>query len=322
MKRLVAVVLLLVLALGAIGVASAAYYPAKNISMICPWAAGGGTDATLRALSMAAEKVLGKTIVVENKTGGGGLIGHSAIALAKPDGYTVGMITFELSTYVPQDTGDITWESYDILCRVNTDAAALSVNTAWAKANNVFDVASFVEYCKANPGTVNIGNSAPASVWHIGAGLLAQTADIDVKHIAFEGAAPAVTALAGGHIEAVSVSLGEVRSQMEAGNITVLGVMDTIRPAKYPEIQTFQEQGYDVVYGTWRGLALPKGVDPDIKAVLSDAFAKAVEDPDFIEFMNNSMLTIAYQNAEDFSVFLAQNYEDVSETMKALGLSD
>jgi tripartite-type tricarboxylate transporter receptor subunit TctC len=109
---------------------------------------------------------------------------------------------------------------------------------------------------------------------------------------------------------------------MEAGNITVLGVMDTIRPAKYPEIQTFQEQGYDVVYGTWRGLALPKGVDPDIKAVLSDAFAKAVEDPDFIEFMNNSMLTIAYQNAEDFSVFLAQNYEDVSETMKALGLSD
>ncbi len=322
MKKLLAATLSLTLILGMAGIAYAADYPSKSISMICPWTAGGGTDATLRALAMAAEKILGKPVVVENKTGGGGLIGHSAIATAKPDGYTIGMITFELSTYVPQGTGDITWQDYDILCRVNTDAAALSVNSAWAKANNVTDVASFVEYCKANPGTVNIGNSAPASVWHIGAGLLAQATGIDVKHVAFEGAAPAVTALAGGHIEAVSVSLGEVRSQMEAGNITVLGVMDTIRPERYPDIHTFQEQGFDVVYGTWRGLALPKGVDPEIMAFLNEVFAKAVQDPDFVTFMNNGMLTIAYQNTEDFTAFLKQNYTDVESTMKSLGLAE
>lgn len=321
MKKALALVLATLMVLSAAS-ALAADYPSKGITMICPWSAGGGTDSCLRALSLAAEKILGQTITVENKTGGGGLIGHTAIATAKPDGYTMGMITFELSTYIPQGTGDISYEDYDILCRVNTDAAALTVNTAWAKENSVTDIASFVAYCKANPGMVNIGNSAPASVWHIGAGLLAQATDIDVKHVAFEGAAAAVTALAGGHIEAVSVSLGEVRSQVEAGNLTVLGVMDTKRAELFPDVPTFQEQGYDIVYGTWRGLALPKGVDPAIKQVLNDAFAKAVEDVDFVEFMKNSSLTIAYQNTEDFTAFLKQNYTDVQSTMKALGLTE
>ncbi len=321
MKKLVSVLLVSMLVLASLGSAMAADYPSKGISVICPWSAGGGTDSCLRALCIAAEKILGQTLTVENKTGGGGLIGHSAIATAKPDGYTFGMITFELSTYVPQGTGDLTYEDYDLLCRVNTDAAALTVNTAWAAANNITDVPTFVTYCKEHPGAVNIGNSAPASVWHIGAGLLAQAADIQVEHVAFEGAAAAVTALAGGHIEAVSVSLGEVRSQVEAGNLKVLGVMDTKRAPLFPDVPTFQEQGYDIVYGTWRGLALPKGVDPAIKAVLADAFAKAVEDPDFVTYMQNASLTISYQNEEDFTAFLKQNYTDVESTMKALGLT-
>ncbi|MDD3213196.1 MAG: tripartite tricarboxylate transporter substrate binding protein [Eubacteriales bacterium] len=321
MKKVLAMVLAVLMVLGTTS-ALAADYPTKGITMICPWSAGGGTDSCLRALSLAAEKILGQTITVENKTGGGGLIGHSAIMTAKPDGYTMGMITFELSTYIPQGTGDVSYEDYDLICRVNTDAAALTVNTAWAQENNVTDIDSFVAYCKANPGTVNIGNSAPASVWHIGAGLLAQATGIEVEHVAFEGAAAAVTALAGGHIQAVSVSLGEVRSQVEAGNLTVLGVMDTKRAELFPDVPTFQEQGYDIVYGTWRGLALPKGVDPEIRQILADTFAKAVEDPDFVEFMKNSALTIAYQNTEDFTAFLKQNYTDVKSTMEALGLTE
>lgn len=302
--------------------ALAAKYPSKGINMICPWGAGGGTDSCLRAVCLAAEKVLGKTITVENKTGGGGLIGHTAIANAKPDGYNLGMITFELVTYVPQGTGDISYENYDPLCRINTDAAALTVNTKWAKDNNVTNLASFVEYCKANPGKVNIGNSAPASVWHIGAGLMAQETGIDVKHVAFEGAAAAVTALAGGHIEAVSVSVGEVRSQVEAGNLTILAVMDEKRAASFPEVPTFREEGMDIVYGTWRGIGLPKGVAPEIKAALADAFEKAVADPDFVEYMKNAALTISYQNEEDFTAFLKKNTEEVASTMKALGLAE
>ena len=286
--------------------------------MICPWGAGGGTDAVLRAFCSAAEKQLGQTITVENKTGGGGAIGHAAIKDAKPDGYTMGMITFELNSLPQQGLIDFTYADYDPLIRVNADAATLTVK-ADAPYNTVQE---FVDYCKKNPGKVSIGNSAPGSVWHIGAGLLADKTGINVKHVAFEGAAGAVTALAGGHIEAVSVSLAEVKSQLDAGNVKVIGIMDEKRPANYPNIPTFKEQGFDITYFTWRGLALPKGVDPAIKKIIVDAFAKAEADPSFVETAGKLNLNLAYQDPAEFSKFLKTNFEDVTATMKALGLTE
>ena len=282
------------------------------------WGAGGGTDAVLRGICKAAEKELGKTITVENKTGGSGAIGHAAIKNAKKDGYTLGMITFELNSLPQQGLIDFTYADYDPLIRVNADAATLTVK-ADAPYNSVKE---FVDYCKKNPGKVSIGNSAPGSVWHIGAGLLADKTGIVVKHVPFEGAAGAVTALAGGHIQAVSVSLAEVKSQLDAGNVKVIGIMDEKRPASYPNIKTFKEQGYDITYYTWRGLALPKGVDPAIKKILVDAFTKAEKDPEFVKMAGNMNLNLAYLNSEDFAKFLKTNYEDVTKTMKSLKLID
>ncbi len=295
-----------------------AEFPTKGVTMICPWGAGGGTDAVLRALCGTAEKYLGQTITVENKTGGAGAIGHAAIKDAKPDGYTVGMITFELNSLPQQGLIDFTYADYDPLIRVNADAATLTVK-ADAPYNTVQE---FVDYCKEHPGEVSIGNSAPGSVWHIGAGLLADKTGIDVKHIPFEGAAGAVTAVAGGHIEAVTVSLAEVKSQLDAGNVKVLGVMDANRPEAYPDIPTFNEQGFDIEYYTWRGLALPKGVDPAVKAVLVDAFTKAEQDPEFVEKAKNLNLNLAYQNPDEYGEFLKSNFESVTATMKAIGLTD
>lgn len=100
-------------------------YPTKGISVICPWSAGGGTDSCLRAFCEAMGKNLGVTLTVDNQTGGGGILGHQAIADANTDGYTIGMITFELATYKKLGTSELTWENYAPLCRVNTDAAAI-----------------------------------------------------------------------------------------------------------------------------------------------------------------------------------------------------
>ena len=228
------------------------------------------------------------------------------------------MITFELNSLPQQGLIDFTYADYDPLIRVNADAATLTVK-ADAPYNSVKE---FVDYCKKNPGKVSIGNSAPGSVWHIGAGLLADKTGIVVKHVPFEGAAGAVTALAGGHIQAVSVSLAEVKSQLDAGNVKVIGIMDEKRPASYPNIKTFKEQGYDITYYTWRGLALPKGVDPAIKKILVDAFTKAEKDPEFVKMAGNMNLNLAYLNSEDFAKFLKTNYEDVTKTMKSLKLID
>lgn len=293
-------------------------YPKKGVTMICPWGAGGGTDAILRAVCSTAEKYLGTTITVENKTGGAGSIGYRAIKDAKPDGYTLGMITFELNSNPWQGLQDFTYEAYDPLIMVNTDAATITV-----KADAPYNtLAEFVDYCKAHPGKVNIGNSAPGSVWHIAAGLFASEAGIAVKHVPFEGAAGAVTAVAGGHIEAVSVSLAEVKSQLDAGNVKVLAIMDSKRPEAYPNIPTMKECGYDVEFGTWRGIGLPKGVPAEIRAVLFDAFTKAMKDENFIKTAKNLNQNVTYMDSEVFATYLKNNYEGTGATMKQLGLTN
>ena len=321
MKKFLALMVALVLVCGMATVASAAEYPSKGISVICPWGAGGGTDACLRAFCEALSKQLGVTLTVDNRTGGGGIIGHQAIADADPDGYTMGMITFELSTYKHLGTSQITYEDYDPLCRVNTDAAAITVNAEWAKANGIADLAGFIDYCKAHPGEVQMGGSSNASVWHIAGGYLMNAAGIELQMITYqEGAATAVQNAASGFIQGVTVSLAEARSFIESGHLVCLGVMDTQRNALFPDVPTCQEQGYDITYFTQRGMAIPKRVPDDVKAKLVAACEAAIADPDFVEFMNNNGQAISYLNAEDYTAFLAQSLTDVGEAMAVLGL--
>ena len=302
---------------GAFSASALAAYPDKPVTVICPWTAGGGTDVLLRALSKEAEKYLGQTINVVNQTGGAGAIGHNAIRAARPDGYTIGMITFELNSLPPQGLVPFTWKDFDPLMRINTDPAALTVR----KDAPYNTVRGFVDYAKAHPDEITIGNSAPGSVWNIAAGLVAEKTGIKVKHVPFDGAQPAVTALVGGHIKAVAVSVAEVRGQVQAGNLKILGVMSSERDKIFPDVPTFKEQGVDVEFYTWRGLALPKGVPANIKAKISDAYKKAFDSKEFQEFAAKASLNLAYLNAADFTKFLSQNYTDVDAVMKSLGLA-
>jgi tripartite-type tricarboxylate transporter receptor subunit TctC len=227
------------------------------------------------------------------------------------------MITFELNSLPPQGLVPFTWKDFEPLMRVNSDPAALTV-----KADAPYkSLQEFIAYAKSHPGEITIGNSAPGSVWHIAAGLMAEKTGVDVKHVPFDGAQPAVTALVGGHIKAVSVSVPEVRSQAQAGNLKILGVMDTVRDPLFPDVPTFKEQGVDVVFYTWRGMGLPKGVPAEVKAKIAGCYKQAFDSPDFKEFAKKASLNLAYQDAADFSKFLDQNYKDVEAVMKSLGMA-
>ena len=321
MKKLLALVVALVLVMSLATVASAAEYPTKGISVLCPWAAGGGTDAVLRALCEALGKDLGVTLTVDNRTGGGGIIGHQAAANADPDGYTIGMITFELSTYPHLGTSQITYKDYAPLCLVNTDAAAVTVNAKWAKDNGITDIPTFVEYAKAHPGEVQLGCSANGSVWHIAAGNLMQAAGIEVQVIPYqEGAATAVQNAASGFIQGVTVSASEARNFIESGHLVCLGIMDTQRNPIFPDVPTCQEQGYEAMAATWRGLVLPKDTDAAILARLEAACEKAIADEQFVTFMNNGGYTITYKNSAEFTEYLASELTAVDAAMTALGL--
>ena len=324
LKTIGSLALVCAMTISAVTPAIAADYPTKPITAICPWGAGGGTDSCVRAFCEALQKELGQTITVDNRTGAGGVTGHEAIADADPDGYTFGSITFEVVTYNLLETSDYkSYENYDPLCRLNADAAGVTVNKAWAESNGITDLATFIDYCKEHPGEVRMGGSSNASVWHIAGGYLMNAADIDIRMVTFaDGAASAVQAAAQGvDVEGVTVSLAEARSFIESGDLICLGLMGEERIDAFPDVPTCKEQGVDAVYTTWRGFALPLGVDDEIRQILQDACAKAVEDPDFIEYMNNAGLGIAYLNAEDFKAFLEQQEEvDVPAAMEAADL--
>ena len=317
MKRRTVLVGIVAMVASVFAAPAMAAFPEKPVTVICPWAPGGGTDVLLRALSKEAEKFLGQPITVVNQTGGAGAIGHNAIRAARPDGYTVGMITFELNSLPPQGLVPFTWKNFDPMMRINSDPAALTVR----KDAPYNTVRGFLDYAKAHPDEITIGNSAPGSVWHIAAGLVADKTGIKVKHVPFDGAAPAVTSLVGGHLTAVAVSVAEVRGQVQAGNLKILGVMSAERDKIFPDVPTFKEQGVDVEFYTWRGLGLPKGVPPAIKAKLTDAFKKAMDTPAFKELAAKASLNLAYQDSADFSKFLDQNYKDVEAVMKSIGLA-
>ena len=323
-KRILAVALVLMLTMAVMAPAAfAADYPSKGISMICPWGAGGGTDNCLRAFCAALEKQFGQTITVDNLTGASGVIGHEAIADADPDGYTIGMITWEIVSYAPQDMSEYTYENYIPLCRVNTDASAVTVNTKWAEENGVTDLDSFIAYCKDHPGEVTMGGSSSGSVWHVGGGYLMNAADIDFKMITYQdGAASAAKAAAQGEITGVTISAAEARSFVEAGDLTMLAIMDTERNPVFPDVPTFEELGYDIVWSTWRGLAAPVGTDDAVIEVLEKACAAAIEDPDFVEAMANLGQKIDYMDGKEFTEFLAAQTADVPAAMVAVGLID
>jgi tripartite-type tricarboxylate transporter receptor subunit TctC len=292
-------------------------FPTKGVTVICPWAAGGGTDALARALGKSMETTLKQTVTVNNITGGGGATGHGAGLNAPKDGYSVTMITFELVSLPPQKLIPFTYKDYDLLARINVDPAALTV----PKDAPYNTLQEFIDYAKQNPGKINVGNSGPGSVWHIAGALFGKAAGIELNHVPFNGAAPAITDLVGGHIQAVSVSAAEVRGQVEAGKLKILGVMDDNRLTYFPDVPTFKEQKVDVVFGTWRGYAVPKGTPEPVKEILVTSIQKGLETPEFLEFAKNSGFGIAFLPPAEFGKYLDANSAMVEATMKDIGLA-
>ncbi|MBT6033042.1 MAG: tripartite tricarboxylate transporter substrate binding protein [Kordiimonadaceae bacterium] len=316
-KKLTSMSLILIMMSAAFSHVQAADFPSKRLTLICPWAAGGGTDTILRGLARNTEPFLGETITIINKTGGSGAIGHAAGVRARPDGYTVTMVTFDILTLPPQGFVPFTYKDYDLLMRVNMDPAAITVPID-APYNTIEE---FVAYSKANPGKIKVGHAGPGTAWHLAGSIFAEKVGIDLAYVPYNGAAPAVTALVGKHIQAVSVSPAEVRGQVEGGTVKILAVMSDERVSGFPEVPTMKEAGFDVSFGTWRGLAVPNSTPEDAKKILHDAFKKGMESDAFKAFAADTGLGVSYMSAEDWEKDLSTSSVSVAKTMKNLGLA-
>jgi len=300
------------------GKAPAAGFPERDITLVVPWAAGGGTDTLARTLVKNGKKYFGVNINVVNRVGGTGVVGMDSVAKAKPDGYTVGVITFNLSTYRLLGQSDLSYRDFSLIALLNRSIAGLSV-----KADSQFKtLKDLVEYAKANPGVVTVGHSGPAGAWHLAAVGIAHKHGVKFTFVPFDGAAPTRTALVGGHITVCSSGMDEVLQFYQTKQVRILAANSPTRHPAFPDVPTMAEAGYPIENPIfdWRGLGAPKGTPPEVMKTLREGFKKATEDPDYIALMDKLALPRTYLEHDKFEEFLAGMEKSLESTLDLVGL--
>lgn len=297
-------------------------FPDRPVQMIVPWAAGGGTDTVARILAAGLEKELGQPVNVVNRTGGNGMTGHSAIATATPDGYTIGIATSEIASYKTLGLGDITPDSFDLISRITTIPAGITVKAdgPYKSAQDVLDALK-----AAKKGELSASGTGTGGAWHLAvAGLnkaLGLPAD-HVKYVPSQGGAPALNELAAGGLSFLAVSPIEAQALAEAGRVKVLAVMDTQRLSSFPDAPTLKEAtGLDWTFVNWFSFVLPKGVPDDVRAKLIDAAAKAHASPEVQEALKARGITPVWESPEEFRAFATNFANTAAELLTDLGLA-
>jgi tripartite-type tricarboxylate transporter receptor subunit TctC len=294
-------------------------FPKKPITLIVPYAAGGGTDLTARALVKATEKYLSQPIVVVNRTGGGGSVGLMEGATAKGDGYTVTYLPAELTTLPHLGLLPITYEEFKPIAQTNFDPSAITV-----RAEAPFKtVNEFLDYAKAHPGELKMGNAGTGSIWHLAAVTLERGTGVKFAHIPFEGAGPAVSALMSGFVDAVPVSPAEVKKYVDEGKLRTLAINADKRSEALPGVPTLEEQTgiYVDFTSTWRGLAVPKDTPDEIVELLANAFVKGTEDEEFRASMKLNGLGLLVKDNKGFAKQLKESHDLFAKMIPELGLS-
>lgn len=299
-----------------VGTVLAAKFPTKPITLIVPWAPGGGTDTVARGLAGPAGEYLGVQISVKNLPGGSGAVGLAEGMRAHPDGYTLTMLPVELAFMGELGIYPFGLEVYEPIILVNSDPAGLTVraDARWSNAQE------FIQYAKENPGKIKIGHSGTGLLWHLAAVALEEKTGAKFTLVPYDGAAPAIKALLGGELNAVTVSVPEVSAQVLAGNLKILGVMDNSRFYMFPDVPTLKEQGIDVSVTTFRGIGAPKGTPREIIDQLHNAFKHALNTQEYKDLMRKLGYGIAYRNTDDYRSFFYETAESLRGMLKAAGL--
>lgn len=286
-------------------------YPSKNINLIVPFAAGGGTDAVARKLGSLLEKELGQPVIIVNKTGGAGAVGMTYGATSKKDGYNITMITREIVSLPLMKLSPITYQNFDLVSLINMDPAVVLVGKD-SKYNSFEEI---IQYAKSNPEKIKFASTAKPNFYALA---IENELGIKFNHIPYNGAGEVVPALLGNHADFTLMGPGEAIGQIKSGQFRALGLMATERVATLPEVPTLKELGYNIVSGTWRGIAVPKGTNKEIVATLNNAIEKITQSQDFNEFMNNANYGVKYLGPKEFKVFIEEDTAAIKEMLTNL----
>jgi tripartite-type tricarboxylate transporter receptor subunit TctC len=318
MKRTTTGVLAAGLAVAAwLGGAQAQNFPARPVTLIVPWTAGGSTDIGMRALATATEKHLGQPIVIENRPGGSGTLSPGQMAAtAKPDGYTVAQIPITIFRFpfMTKTAFDPAKDfSYIIGVSGYTFGVVVKNDAPWKT------FAELLADAKANPGKINYGTPGAGTSLHITMEQIAKRQGIKWTHVPFKGNAETNNAILGGHIHAVADSSGWA-PLVNAGQLRLLVTWGASRTRNWPAVPTLREVGIDMVSNSPFGIAGPKGMEASTIKLLHDAFKKGLEEPSYAEAMAKLDQELFYLSSEDYQKFAMQQIDEARRLTTELGL--
>lgn len=292
-------------------------FPARPIKLICPWPAGGSTDAVMRSIADSAAKALGGQMIVENKPGASGMLGPNELVSARPDGYTLSQLTIGVArlphmqkmqfdplkdfTYVACLTG------YTFGIVVKSDSPIKSIK-------------DLVEYAKANPGQFTFGSPGNGTTPHLAVEEFAFKAGIKLQHVPFKGVAEGLQSLLGGHIMSHSDSTGWA-SHVDAGTMRLLATYGSKRTKRWPNVPTLHELGYQTLADSPFGIGGPKGMDAAVTRRLHDGFKKTLDDPAVLATFEKYDQSVIYMNSEEYAKYIRDQYAKEKEIIEKLGLS-
>jgi tripartite-type tricarboxylate transporter receptor subunit TctC len=295
-------------------------FPTRPITLVAPFPPGGVADLTARPVAAAMEKVLKNPVVVVNKTGAAGAVGMSFVANAKPDGYTLLLALSSISIIPEADKlfnrkPAYTMDQLVPIALISADPTILVVHAdrPWKS------VKEFVEDAKKRPGEISFSSSGVYGTLHMATEMLSHAAGIKLRHVPYAGAGPALTAILGGHVDALASGPAVVLPHIKAGKLRPLAGWGAKRVAALPDLPTFKELGYEIEFYIWAGVFAPNGTPAPVLRTLREAVGRAVQDSDFKAAMTKLETPIAYLDAPDFQAFWDKDAKMLADAIKRVG---
>lgn len=299
-------------------------YPTRPITMINPFPPGGIADLSARPLAAMLERILKQPVVVSNKPGAAGAVGTQAAAVAKPDGYTllVHVVSISYTPEVDKLFGRAPTYTRDQLvgiARLNADPPILVVNAdlPWKSVKDL------VEDAKKRPGEITFSSSGVYGASHVPMEMFLQAAGgLKMRHLPTTGGGPATTAVLGGHAQLWTSPPGVGAPHLKAGKLRALATFGATRHQHFPDVPTLKELGYDLEYYLWTGIFAPKNTPPHVMKILREATRKAIQEPDFKAAMDKIQTPIAYQDADEFNAWWAEDAKRLAVAIQRIGKAE
>lgn len=318
MRKLTACLLVVCFAVMSLsGLVFAANYPARDVEIVVPWSAGGATDLLFRAVASVFPKhANGKQLLVKNVAGGAAVTGTMEFLRARTDGYTLLGMATPIVTVTQMSEVPFTLSQLKPVIMMVDNACYILV----PESSPYHDYQEFVAAAKANPSGISVGNGGAGGGTHLAALAFEHFAGIEFLHVPFQGGGPSITAVVGEHIDAVMASAPEGLSNVDAGQLRILGPFGSNRLAKYPDVPTAAEQGFDFSVAMWRGICAPDGTSDEIVTAIHDIMVNILNDPEFIQRAEDLGVNLVHLDPAQFGEYMEAEDKLYEELVKAKGL--